>query len=58
MSKGMGQGTGEKVRQRDGEIETRRNGEAEKRRIYALRFTHHDSRITEVFLPCAEFVGL
>jgi type VI protein secretion system component VasF len=45
------------------EGETVKHGEAEKRKnlritLHALRITNHDSRITEVFLPCAEFVGL
>jgi hypothetical protein len=44
----------------EGETVRRGSGETENLRItlYALRITNHDSRITEVFLPCAEFVGL
>jgi hypothetical protein len=71
VAKGRDNGTtgpqdNETTGQRTTGLEKRRNGDTEKRRNftllrithYALRITNHDSRITEVFLPCAEFVGL
>jgi len=42
----------------EGETVKRRNFTLLRITHYALRITNHDSRITEVFLPCAEFVGL